>query len=307
MNTNIGFLFSGQGSQYIGMGKDIYEKYDYVREMFEEANAILGYRLEDIIFQENNLLNQTKYTQVSVLVVTCSLYEVVKRELGLKAIVSSGFSLGEYSALYANGVFNFREIVKLVNYRANFMDEAATFNSGAMAAIIGLEKDILMDICSNTGDVWIANYNTPSQLVISGLKNKVLHVADVVINEYGKRAIVLNVSGGFHSPLMGEAAHKLENRFSEFNPKVPHTPLIMNYNAEVLDFANLKEALKKQVYSPVYFSDTISKMINDFNIETFIEIGPGKVLSGFVKNIDRSKVIVNFEQLQDIINYKESK
>lgn len=307
MSKKVGFLFAGQGSQYIGMGKDIYEKYDYVREMFSVANEILKFKLEDIIFEENNLINQTKYTQTSVLVVTCALYEVIKRELGITPNVVSGFSLGEYSALYASGIFSFSEIVSLVNYRANFMEEAANKTSGSMAAIIGMEKEVLVDLCNKVGNVMIANYNSPNQLVISGLKEKVEEVTNIVANEYKKRAVVLNVSGGFHSPLMKEAADNLETVLDSFNPSEPTVPIIMNYNANELDFSLIKEALTKQVYSPVYFSDTIVKMINDYNVEMFVEIGPGKVLSGFVKKIDRSKEIINFEKLDDIELYKESK
>lgn len=306
MSNKIGFLFAGQGSQVLGMGKDIYDNYSYVRDIFREANEILGYRLEDIVFEDSGLLNTTKYTQTSVLVVTCALYEVVKRELGIKPSVMAGFSLGEYSALYASGIFGFKDIVNLVNYRANFMDEASKKNPGSMAAIIGMEKTELEELCNLVGNVIIANYNTPSQLVISGLSDSVKEVADIVTNKYGKRAIVLNVSGGFHSPLMEEAALELEKVLVNFKPTKPNVPLIMNYNAKELEFRDLFDALKKQVYSPVYFSDTIMSMINDYNVDVFIEIGPGKVLSGFVKKIDRSKTIINFENLQDIKNYKES-
>lgn len=301
-----GLLFSGQGAQAPNMGKDIYEKYDYVRDMFKEANQILGYKLEGIIFKDNPLLNQTKYTQASVLVVSLALYEVIRRELNIEANVLAGFSLGEYSALYANGIYNFSEIVDIVNKRANFMDEVAINNKGMMAAVIGLEKDILEDICDTVGNVWIANYNTPSQLVISGISKSVEEVIEIVTNDYKKRAIPLNVSGGFHSPLMINAASKLGEVLEKYNAKKPKLPMLMNYNAEELDFNNLKNALKLQVHSPVYFSDTISKMINDYNVDLFVEVGPGKVLSGFVKKIDRSKEVVNFEKLQDILNYKES-
>ena len=293
---NYGLLFAGQGAQYIGMGKDLYEEYDFVKELYAKANAILGYKLEDIIFKENSLLNQTKYTQTAILVTSIAMYEVLKRKLSINPVVMSGFSLGEYTALYASGVFSFEDVIKLVNLRANFMDEAANANQGSMAAILNPDFDILNKVCAEVGNVWIANYNSYSQVVISGLTSSV----DIVLEKLSGlkiKAIKLNVSGAFHCPLMYTAAKNFEKVLKDFTPNQPNVDIIMNYNAKPLEFSNLFEAMTKQIYMPVQFIQTIEKMISDYKVDNFIEIGPGKTLSGFVKRINREVETLNFENL----------
>lgn len=306
MNKKVALLFAGQGAQYPNMGKDLYDNFEYVRDMFLIANKIIGYRLEDIVFCENDLLNQTKYTQMAILVTSCCLYEVIKREFHLNVEVVSGFSLGEYSALYASGIYSFEEILKIVMIRANIMEEASLNNRGKMAAIIGMDETELNKICLNIGNCWIANYNSPNQLVISGLEESINKVVELIRDKYKKRAVVLNVSGAFHSPLMEEAANLYKNKINSYKGKLPIIPIIMNYNAEALKYSNLHNAMKLQIHYPVQFIKTIERIITDYNIDEFIEIGPGRVLSGLVKKISLEKPIFSLDNLEDIKKYKEN-
>mgnify|MGYP000859424510 CR=1 FL=1 len=294
------FLFAGQGSQYIGMGKDLYVNYEYVREMYDKASNILGYDITKICFIENNNLNTTLYTQPAILITSCAIYEVIKTELNIVPDVVAGFSLGEYSALYAAGVFNFNDVINLINKRAFYMDEASKANPGSMAAIIGLDRDVLSKICNQVGDCVIANYNSPNQLVISG-KNDAINSVCVLAKENGaKRAIPLNVSGGFHSFLMHEAAVQMENEIKKIDYKKPIIDIIMNCNALPLDIEKVPQLLKTQIESSVYWEDTIHYMINNYHIENFIEIGPGNVLSGLMKKIDSKKISYSINKIEEI-------
>lgn len=301
----VGLLFAGQGSQYLGMGKSLYHNYSFVRDLFKEASEIINYNLEDIIFNNQELLNKTKYTQIAILVVSIAIYEVLKKEIDFEVVATAGFSLGEYTALYASGVFDFKDIVNLVKTRAELMEAASADLGGAMAAIIGMETDVLLELCREIGDCYIANYNTVGQVVISGVKENVKKVADIVTSTYRKRAIFLNVSGPFHSLYMRDAAKEYKEKLKDYKYNELNTKIIMNYNASELKIDEVFTAMEKQIYSPVYFQDSINKMISDLNINLFFEVGPGKVLSGFVRKIDRTKQVISFESLEDIKNYKE--
>lgn len=304
MNKNIAVLFAGQGSQYIGMGRDIYENYPYVLPVYEEANGYLGYDIRKICFEENDLLHLTEYTQPAMTVTNCALFEVLKRELGLEPSVVAGFSLGEYSALYAAGVFSFATTLDLIKARAEFMNESTKESTGGMAAIIGLNREDLERICLESG-VFIANYNCPGQLVIAGQHGNLEKAVEKAKLQGARRAVILNVSGAFHTPLMASAAGKMREVLKKVTPKQPGFPVIMNYNAQALRIENLKEAMELQIKSPVRFEDSIRLMVSDFNIDCFIEVGPGKVLSGLVKRIEAGVQIFNIEKSSDLYLLKE--
>ena len=298
----VALLFSGQGSQYIGMGEDLYQSSPIIQKMYADASSILGYNLTEVCFQANELINQTKYTQPAIVTTSCAMYQAFKDKFNLKPVVMAGFSLGEYSAFYASGIFNFNEVISLIKVRSEAMNEASLSSKGKMAAILGMNRTDLEALCEEIKNVWIANYNCPGQLVVGGLEESVNTLCEQAKAKGAKRAIVLNVSGAFHTPLMAEAANKLYEKALA----IPHHPMqvdvIMNCNAQALDSNILPELMKKQVMSSVYFEDTIRKMITDYQVETFIEIGPGNVLTGLVKKIDSTKKTINLDKYADLMN-----
>jgi len=257
-------LFAGQGSQYIGMGKDFYDNYDYVRTLYDEASSILGYDIAKICFEENENLNQTIYTQPAVVLTTIAIYEVARREYGINPTVVAGFSLGEYAALYAAGIFSFKDILYLINNRAHLMDREAIENPGSMAAIIGMDRDVLNDICNEVGNVVIANYNSSNQLVISGLKEAVNNACEIAKTKGAKRAIPLNVSGAFHSFLMHNAAIEMGMVINKVSHNQPNVDIVMNVTARPLIIDNLFELMMKQIESPVYWEDSIKYIIENY-------------------------------------------
>jgi len=303
----VAILFAGQGSQYIGMGKDFYDKFSYLKDMYDKASEILGYNLKNICFTDNNNINKTLYTQSSVLVTSLAIYKVLVNETNIRPDVYSGFSLGEYSALHSANIFTFDDIVYLVSKRAKYMEECSIKNPGKMAAIIGLGKDILGSICQDVsmkkGIVTIANYNSPKQLVIGGITEAVEKVVEEAKNKGAKRVVNLNVSGGFHTELMSEAAEKMYEEVKQISYNKPSISMVMNATGNYLDINKLPILMKKQIKSSVYFTDSVMRMIDD-GVENFIEIGPGKVLSGLVKKIDRSKRVISINNTNDLERVK---
>ena len=247
-------------------------------------------------------LNKTVYTQPAILVVNCALFEVLKRT-GINPIATSGFSLGEYSALYAAGVFDFPTVVSLIKNRAHFMNLVAEKSNGAMAAIIGLDLKTGEEICKET-ETAIANYNSPIQFVIAGEREKVLQAMEKAKASGARRAVLLNVSGAFHHPLMKEAAVNLKPYLLQAEKHKPAFPVIMNYNATPLEFDNLTEVLEKQIYAPVRFEESVRLMVEKYQVDTLIEIGPGKVLTGLAKRIVPNVILVNLENPNDLISIK---
>lgn len=299
------FIFPGQGAQYIGMGKDFYERYEDSKQVFEEASQILGIDMAALVFEENDKINITEYTQIAM-VTTCMaiLAQVVK--FGIKPELQAGLSLGEYPALMASGVLSFSEGIKVVRQRGILMQEAVAPGAGAMSAVLGMENALIEKICEETeGIVTVANYNCPGQLVISGEKHAVAAASEALLNNGAKRVIPLNVSGPFHSPMLKEAGDKLYEVLNSVQINDPVTPYTANVNAEIINNKEeIQTLLAKQVYSSVKWQQSVEHMIAN-GVDTFIEIGPGKTLSGFIKKIDRSLKVINIEKVEDLDKLQE--
>ncbi len=302
MMSKVAILFAGQGAQYVGMGKEFYDKYQFVRDIYAKANQHLGYKLEDICFVDNTKLDETIYTQTAILTTSIATYTAFLRDTGLKPDALAGFSLGEYSALYASKVFDLDSIIQLVKYRAESMQQCAIENKGTMAAIIGMDRDRLeslcMEECHGNDLVQVANYNCSSQYVVGGTLSAVNTLCQKAIEQGAKRAIELKVSGAFHTPLMKCASDKMKEYLTNFRPNQPQIPIVMNYNAKYLD-TDVATLMTRQIESSVYFEDSIKRLIDD-GIDTFVEIGPGSVLSGLVRKIDRNAKVYHINKISDI-------
>jgi len=305
----IGFIFPGQGAQCVGMGKEIIEKYPKSKAIFDKANGLLDFDLEMICFTENNLINQTDYTQPALLTASIALLEAIK-EQGILPDIVAGLSLGEYAALVANGAISFEEAVVLVRKRGQYMEAAAKASKGGMAAIIGADEEAINQVIDSVdGYVSIANYNNPKQKVISG-EIESLNKAVELFTEKGITAIPLKVSGAFHSQLMKPAADALALALEDIVVNPFTIPYYTNVTGEVvLDETQVKSLLVKQVVGSVRWEENVVNMI-EAGVDLFIEIGPGKTLSGLIKKIDRKVKVINVydqETLDNLIIYMEER
>ncbi|AIO17934.1 Malonyl CoA-acyl carrier protein transacylase [Candidatus Izimaplasma bacterium HR1] len=292
------FMFSGQGSQYLGMCKELYDEYPTVRSMFEKATLVLGYNVKDIMFNDEAKLNNTLYTQPLMFVMYASILQVLK-EKGITSDYTLGLSLGEYGAYYDSECFTFEEGLKLVQKRAIYMTEACFRTKGKMSAILGMEAELLLEIIEATdGYVKIANYNTYGQLVISGVEKAVLRVNELALENGAKRAILLNTSGPFHTDLMFYAKEKFNVYLKEVKLAEPTKPLLLNTTGNFYE-NSLKENMVKQITNSVMFYQEIEKLLKD-DVTTFIEIGPKRTLSSFVKKISRKVTILNVEDISSL-------
>ena len=299
----LAFVFPGQGSQYVGMGKEFFENFSSVRQVFEEADDALHTSISGLCFKgPDEALKLTENTQPAVLTTSIAALTVLQEEKGLAPQFTAGHSLGEYSALVASGALRFSEAVKIVRLRGRFMQEAVPVGEGAMAAVLGMEREQVEKLCEelSSGEILSpANFNCPGQIVIAGHSTAVERAIGRIKQE-GKKAVPLPVSAPFHSPLMKPAGERLEKALEEISVSDLKIPVVTNVEAEVNSSKErVRGLLVAQVSSPVRWEESMRKMIEK-GIEEVVEIGPGKVLSGLMKRIDSRVETRNIEDLQTL-------
>lgn len=299
------FLFPGQGSQCAGMGKDFYENSPLAAELYDCAGELLGLDMKQLCFEENDLLDRTSYTQAA-LVTTCLAMTRVLEAEGITADITAGLSLGEYAAIAAAGGFSEEEAIRLVRKRGILMQNAVPEGFGAMCAVLALDEKIIEKVLSGMEDVTIANYNCPGQIVITG-KKEAVEAAAVKLKEAGaRRTMMLHVDGPFHSPFLKEAGKELEKELGSVTFRPLQIPYVTNVTAqEVTDIRETAPLLCRQIYSPVRFMQSLSHMLES-GVDRFVEIGPGRTLSGFLKKIDRQAQVYNVSSFEDVQKVKEA-
>jgi [acyl-carrier-protein] S-malonyltransferase len=307
----IAFVFPGQGSQSVGMGQDLYEAHAGAKGLYDRADEALGYQLSKLIFQGPEAdLKVTYHTQPALLTTSIACLEAFKAA-GIKPDYAAGHSLGEYSALVAAGVLGFEDAVRTVRARGEFMEQAVPGGLGAMAAVLGAEREALAELCTavsrEVGVVELANVNCPGQIVVSGSKEGVAAIAERGKDAGAKRVIPLEVSGPFHSSLMKPASERLTKVLAAVPMSEAAVPVVANVTARpVSQPADIRRLLVEQVYSPVLWEDTVAWLIGQ-GIDTFIELGSGSVLAGLIKKVDRSVRAVSIGSLEALDTFMEDK
>lgn len=295
----VAFVFPGQGSQVVGMGKELYEKYDIAKELFHKADQALGYSIMDMCFNgPEEELRKTYNTQPAILTISVICYELLKQQ-GVTPDIVAGHSLGEYSALVAAGALEFSDAVLLVHKRGQFMQQAVPIGEGSMAAILGLDRNSIVEICEKTqaefGAVQAVNFNCPGQVVIAGKVQAVEKAVEMLKAAGAKRAVMLPVSAPFHSTLMKPAAAQLAVELENIAVHDAVIPVVANVDGKIVTTGStIKKLLVEQAASPVKWEDCVAEMTN-YGADLFVEVGPGKVLSGFTKKIAKEVQSLNVE------------
>lgn len=297
--SKIAFIFPGQGAQYVGMGKDFYDTYEEAKAVYRKAGEVTGLNMEELCFTENEKLNITEYTQIAMLATEVALLKVLESK-GVRADVCAGLSLGEYGALAAAGVMDLDSLFHIIRQRGIYMQEAYPVG-GAMTAVLGLDAAVIEEVLKQIdGLVSIANYNCPGQIVITG-ETRAVEAAGAALQTAGaKRCIPLKVSGPFHSALLADAGKKLGAELEKVEIHKPQIPYVCNVDASYVTEAEpIRELLEKQVSHSVCWQQSVEKMIAD-GVDTFIEIGPGKTLTGFMRKINKDVKVMNIDKLADM-------
>lgn len=301
--SKLAFVFPGQGAQKVGMGKDFYDNYDVAKKMFKEADEALGYSIMKMCFEgPEEDLKLTANTQPAILTISCIANEILK-ENGIQPEITGGHSLGEYSALVAAGVLNFQDAVALVHKRGSYMQEAVPVGEGGMAAIIGVDRDKIVEVCqqvSAESPVQAVNFNCPGQIVIAGAIKGVELAVEELKAAGAKKAVILPVSAPFHSTLMKPAAEKLAVELDKVTISDAKIPVVANVSAEILTKAeDIKASLVAQAASPVLWEDCVARM-KEFGADVLLEAGPGKTLCGFNRRIDKTITSLNVEDVASL-------
>ena len=301
--SKLAFVFPGQGAQKVGMGKDFYDNYDVAKKMFKEADEALGYSIMKMCFEgPEEDLKLTANTQPAILTISCIANEILK-ENGIQPEITGGHSLGEYSALVAAGVLNFQDAVALVHKRGSYMQEAVPVGEGGMAAIIGVDRDKIVEVCqqvSAESPVQAVNFNCPGQIVIAGATKGVELAVEELKAAGAKKAVILPVSAPFHSTLMKPAAEKLAVELDKVTISDAKIPVVANVSAEILTKAeDIKASLVAQAASPVLWEDCVARM-KEFGADVLLEAGPGKTLCGFNRRIDKTITSLNVEDVASL-------
>jgi len=296
------FIFAGQGAQYKGMGKELCENFECAKKVFDEADEALGFSIKDICFEDEEKLNQTEFTQPAILTMSTAALRVLE-EKGVKADYAAGLSLGEYTADVCAGVFDFREAVALVRKRGRFMTEAVPQGKGAMYAVLGLAREDVESACEQcrqVGYVSCANFNAPGQIVIAGEAEACEKAAALLKERKAKMTVKLNVSGPFHTALLKPASEKLALELEKVHIGNMNIPVITNVTGMPIEKTeDIAPTLIKQVMNPVKWEDTVNYLYSQ-GVDTFIEIGPGKTLCGFVKRTLKGVKIFNVEDMKSL-------